>query len=71
MSETIENMELARALRLMALIALRGMKQREQVELLDMAGYKQKEIAEILATTPKSISVRLAEVRKKRKGKIK
>jgi len=71
MSETIEDMELARALRLMALIALRGMKQREQVELLDMAGYKQKEIAEILATTPKSISVRLAEVRKKRKGKIK
>lgn len=55
----------------MALIALRGMKQREQVELLDIAGYKQKEIAELLATTPKAISVKLAEVRKKGKGRIK
>ena len=71
MSETTDNVELTRALRLMALIALRGMKQREQVELLDMAGYKQREIAELLATTPKAISVRLAETRKKRRGKIK
>jgi DNA-directed RNA polymerase specialized sigma24 family protein len=71
MSGNPENEELIRALRLTALVALRGMKQREQVELLDKAGYVQKEIAQLLSTTPKAISVRLAEIRKERKAKIK
>ena len=66
-----ENEELIRTLRLTALTALRGMKQREQVELLDKAGYGQKQIAQLLSTTPKAISVRLAEIRKERKAKIK
>jgi hypothetical protein len=44
------------------------MKQREQVDLMDRAGYGHNEIATFLASTPKTISVRLAEVRKARKN---
>jgi len=54
-------------MRLVALASLRELKQREKVDLLDRAGYGQGEIAEFLCSTPKAISVRLAEVRKARK----
>jgi DNA-directed RNA polymerase specialized sigma24 family protein len=71
MSKIPDDDDLVRALRLTALIALRGMKQREQVELLDRAGYAQKQIAQLLCSTPKAISVRLAEIRKATKSKRK
>jgi hypothetical protein len=61
------NAQLLRALRLVGLTLLRGMKQREQVDLMERAGYGQNEIAAFLGSTPKAISVRLAEVRKSRK----
>lgn len=61
------NAQLLRALRLVGLASLRDMKQREQVDLMDKAGYGQNEIAAFLSSTPKAISVRLAEVRKARK----
>jgi DNA-directed RNA polymerase specialized sigma24 family protein len=67
--EPDESIALLRTLRLVALIALRGMKQKEQVDLLDQAGYAQSEIADMLNSTPKAISVRLAEVRKVRRAK--
>jgi DNA-directed RNA polymerase specialized sigma24 family protein len=43
------------------------MKQSDQVDLLDRAGYRQREIAEFIGSTTKSVSVRLAEVRRARK----
>jgi len=55
---------LDKALRLLALVALDGRKQKEQVRLLDKAGFGQSEIASLLDSTSKAISVRLAEVRK-------
>lgn len=58
-----------RTLRLIALNLLRDKKQAEQVDLLDRAGYRQSEIAELLDSTPKAISVRLAEVRKLRRNR--
>ena len=61
------NTSILRALRLIALTLLRGMKQREQIDLMDKAGYGQSEIAAFLSSTPKAISVRLAELRKARK----
>lgn len=61
------NSHILRTLRLLGLASIRGLKQREQVDLLDRAGYGQKEIAELLNSTSKAISVRLAELRKKRK----
>jgi DNA-directed RNA polymerase specialized sigma24 family protein len=58
-----------KTLRLLSLTALDGMKQRQQVDLLDRAGYGQSEIASLVGSTPKAISVRLAEVRKARKDR--
>jgi hypothetical protein len=55
---------LDRTLRLLALVALDGRKQKEQIQLLDKAGFGQSEIAELLDSTPKAISVRLAELRR-------
>jgi DNA-directed RNA polymerase specialized sigma24 family protein len=66
MSSTDET--ILKTLRLLSLTGLRGMKQREQVDLLDRAGYGQSEIADLVGSTPKAISVRLAEVRRARKG---
>jgi len=63
---------LTKTLTALLLIQLGGMKQRDQVRLLDRAGFGQAEIAQILNSTPKTISVRLAEIRKatrKRGGK--
>jgi DNA-directed RNA polymerase specialized sigma24 family protein len=42
-----------------------NMKQREQIELLSRAGFGQSEIASIIGSTPKAVSVRLAEIRRK------
>ena len=60
--EPLERVE--KALRLLAAVALEGRKQRDQVRLLSRAGYGPSEIAELLGSTAKSISVRLAEMRK-------
>ena len=65
------NSQILQALRLIGLTFLRGLKQREQVDLLDRAGYGQKEIAAFLNSTANAISVRLAEVRKVRKERRK
>jgi hypothetical protein len=58
-----------KTLRLLALLALDGRKQKEQIRLLDRAGFVQSEIAQIVGSTPKAVSVRLAELRRSnRKG---
>ncbi|HLY62565.1 MAG TPA: hypothetical protein VKV95_17625 [Terriglobia bacterium] len=57
-----------RTLRLLSLTALQGMKQKEQVDLMDKAGYGPTEIADMLGSTPNTISVRLAEARRARKS---
>ncbi len=59
--------DLDNTLKLLALVSLRGLKQKEQVELLDRAGFGQTKIAELLSSTPKAISVRLAEIRRAKK----
>ena len=46
------------------LAQISGWKQREQIVLLERAGFGQTEIAGLLGTTSKAISVRLAEIRK-------
>jgi transcriptional regulator len=53
-----------KTLRLLALIALDGKKQKEQIQLLNKAGFGQSDIADMLGSTPKAISVRLAELRR-------
>jgi predicted transcriptional regulator len=60
--------ELDKTLRLLALVAIDGRKQKEQIELLDKAGFGQSHIAEMLGSTPKAISVRLAELRRAKRS---
>jgi hypothetical protein len=68
MSDVDPTANLGRTLRLLALVALDGRPQKEQVRLLDKAGFGQAEIAGIVGSTPKAISVRLAELRRSTKG---
>ena len=61
--------ELRKTMKALLLAQSRPWKQKEQVALLDVAGFGQKEIAQMLGTTPKAISVRLAEIRKERRAR--
>lgn len=56
--------ELQKTMTALLLAQIGDWKQREQITLLDRAGFGQKEIANLLGTSPKAISVRLAELRK-------
>lgn len=58
---------LEKTMKALLLAQIRGLRQREQIELLDQAGFGQKEIALLLGTTSKAVSVRLAEMRRKRR----
>jgi DNA-directed RNA polymerase specialized sigma24 family protein len=57
---------LERGNRLQALQLVRGLPLREQVAILDFAGFEPKEIAAIVQKTRNHVSVILYEIRKKR-----
>jgi len=59
--------KLDKAIRLLAINATLGKRQNEQIEFLDNAGFKPKEIADILGTTGNTVRVALAGIRKKPK----
>jgi hypothetical protein len=64
--------ELEKTLRALLLVSLDPMKQKQQITILDKAGFGQSEIATVIGSTPNAVSVRLAEIRKEaRKGKSK
>jgi len=64
--------EMEKTLRALLLVSLDSLKQKPQIAILDKAGFGQSEIAEVIGSTPKAVSVRLAEIRKEaRKGKLK
>lgn len=55
-------------LRLLAVMATKDMKQREQIALLDRAGFPPKDIAMFLGTTGNNVRVALTGLRKARKS---
>jgi hypothetical protein len=57
-----ENLE--KTLKALLLVSLESRKQREQIKILDRAGFGQSDIAALVGSTPKAVSVRLAEIRK-------
>jgi len=62
--------EMEKTLRALLLVSLASMKQKQQIAILDKAGFGQSEIATVIGSTSNSVSVRLAEIRKEaRKGK--
>ena len=72
MNDTINNeilKELRQITKLLVLVAIKGgdRSQREQIESLDKIGFKPREIAHFLGTTPGTVSVALSNIRKKSK----
>lgn len=56
--------KLDRALRLLAIIAVKEMSQTDQIAILDRAGFAPKEIAEIVGTTSNTVRVGLVSIRR-------
>ena len=56
--------ELQKMVRLLSLIAVGGKKQRQQINILSKAGFQPKEIANLLGTTPNTVSVALNYLKK-------
>jgi DNA-directed RNA polymerase specialized sigma24 family protein len=59
-------------LRILTAIATKGMKQNEQIVLLNRVGFQPKEIAALLGTTGNTVNVSLSNLRKakQKKGKV-
>jgi DNA-directed RNA polymerase specialized sigma24 family protein len=56
--------ELRRQTRLLAVLATKDMKQKDQVLFLSDMGFKPKEVAELVGTTANTVSVTLARFKK-------
>jgi DNA-directed RNA polymerase specialized sigma24 family protein len=63
-AEEANGSALEKTLRALLLIQMESMKQKQQIALLDRAGFGQSEIARAVGSTPGAVSVRLAELRK-------
>ncbi|MCZ6489809.1 MAG: hypothetical protein O7A06_04685, partial [Acidobacteria bacterium] len=63
-SDASSSTKLEKTVKALLIAGLVNMQQRQQIELLDRAGFGQSEIASIIGSTPKTVSVRLAEIRK-------
>ena len=69
MPKNFEELMLAKLdslLRVVTVSATQGMKQGEQIALLDRVGFPPKEIADLLGTTRNTVNVALSNLRKKR-----
>lgn len=62
--ESPEGSNLLKTMRLLALLAIDRMKLKEQVSVMSRAGFDRNEIADLLDTTPNSVSVRLNELKR-------
>jgi DNA-directed RNA polymerase specialized sigma24 family protein len=64
--------ELEKSLRALLLVSLEPLKQKEQIVILEKAGFGPSEIATVIGSTSNTVNVRLSESRKRaRKGKSK
>ena len=74
MAQSIEEQaieKLDQILRILVISVTRGLKQREQIALLDRAGFQPKAIAELLGTSSNTVRVELVGLRRAgtKKGK--
>ena len=70
LTEAEPDIELRRMIKAILLVQIKDLKQREQIVLLNRAGFGQTDISTLLGTTSKAVSVRLSEIRKEaRTGK--
>ena len=61
--------DLDKTLRALLLLNLGSLMQKQQIAILDKAGFGQSEIADVVGSTPKAVSVRLAEIRRKARNR--
>ena len=61
--------ELRRIGRLLTLLVTKDLSQKDKIALLSTAGLQPKEIAELIGTTPNTVSVTLAQIRKDQAGR--
>lgn len=61
--------KLDQVLRLLGLIAVRGLPQLQQIAILNRIGFSPKEIAEVVGTTANTVRVALVSIRKVEKEK--
>jgi DNA-directed RNA polymerase specialized sigma24 family protein len=59
--------KLDQILRVLVMLATRGLKQRDQIAMLDQVGFQPKDIAELLGTSSGTVRVELVGLRKKRR----
>jgi len=72
MSQTNEELILTKIdhiRRILAAIATKGLKRREQIALLNQPGLKPKDIAELLGTSSNTVRVELVNLRKSKGGR--
>lgn len=58
----------SKLLNLLALMLVQERQQPEQISLLSRAGFRPSEIAELVGTTPNTVSVTLSKLKASRKG---
>jgi hypothetical protein len=63
-----DSSRLDKTLTALLLLSLRGLGQKEQIAILDKAKFGQAEIAKMVGSTPKAVSVRLAEIRRENRS---
>ena len=68
MDEAILN-ELRHIKKLLVLLCVKDLEQKKQIQMLKSAGFKPKEIAELIGTTANTVSVGLNKIKKEGKGK--
>jgi hypothetical protein len=64
MAEEAKKTEMEKTLRAMLLVSLDSLKQRQQIAILDKAGFGPSEIATVIGSTSNAVNVRLLEIRK-------
>ena len=64
MANESDERALGKTLKALMLINLENRTQRDQIKILDKSGFGQSEIAGLVGSTPKAVSVRLAEIRR-------
>jgi DNA-binding NarL/FixJ family response regulator len=71
MAQSIEEKTLDRIdqiLRMLVVIATKGLKRRDQIALLDQAGFAPKQIADVLGTSANTVRVELVGLRKSQRA---
>ena len=61
--------ELRRISRLLTLLVTKNLSQKDKIALLSSAGLQPREIADLIGTTPNTVSVTLVQIRKEQAGR--